>query len=46
MSEGIGRVVAAQARRRGSQAVLTNVRLNLDLEDLTDVSLAGVSELR
>lgn len=42
MSSGIARVVAERAGERG---VITHVRLNLELEDLTDVSLAGVSQL-
>lgn len=46
LGQGVGEVVAEQAVKRGRQAVLTDVRVNLDLEDLTDVSLAGVSELR
>lgn len=43
MTGAIGRVVGQRAQGR---AVLTDVRLNLGVEDLTDVSLAGVSELK
>ncbi|MBX3172760.1 MAG: hypothetical protein KF760_35510 [Candidatus Eremiobacteraeota bacterium] len=46
LSGGISRVVGEQARRGGFEAVITDVRLNLQLEDLTDVSLAGVSQLK
>jgi len=45
LSRDIAPVVAEQARKRGLESVVTDVRLNLRLEDLTDVSLAGVSEL-
>lgn len=46
LSQGVSRVVGEQAQRRDFEAVVTDVRLNLQLEDLTDVSLAGVSELK
>ncbi len=45
LSGEIAPVVGEQARKRGLESVVTEVRLNLQLEDLTDVSLAGVSEL-
>ena len=43
MTVAIGRIVGQRAQGR---AVLTDVRLNLGVDDLTDVSLAGVSELK
>lgn len=46
LGQGISQVVGEQAQRSGFQAVLTDARLNLQLEDLTDVSLAGVSQLK
>ena len=42
---GISGVVGEQAQKRGLESVIMDVRLNLQLQDLTDVSLAGVAEL-
>lgn len=46
LGEGIEQVVGEQAKARGVEVVLTDVRVNNGLQDLTDVCLAGVSQLK
>ena len=46
LGAGIRHVVEIQAQKRGMAGVLTDYRVNLGLEDLTDSSLAGVSQIR
>ena len=46
LGEGIAQVVGEQAKARGVEVVLTDVRVNNGLQDLTDVCLAGVSQLK
>ncbi|MBS2037003.1 hypothetical protein JST97_18580 [bacterium] len=46
LSRGIAQVVGEQAQARGFEVVLTDLRYSSRLQDLTDVCLAGVSQLR
>ncbi len=46
LAEGISQVVEEQAKARGIEVVLADLRANNGLQDLTDVCLAGVSQLK
>lgn len=46
LAQGVSEVVGTQARKRGVEVVLTDPGYDCGLQDLTDVCLAGVSQLR